>query len=359
MAGLGLHSTDRDRSTKVERGNGLHRRIEGWLTLQRLYAPKISLIRAESDDRDTSVLPPYQIPLLLPSSSVAARKCYDRRLLRFEFQFRVAEAETALKTIRGLLLYKAHMLNSKKEYAAGTVMMTRSNTLIQEIAAKIEVEVKHYRSSYSALQSLWEVLKTGSMRQLGDEAQWESVLHPLLDSDVVPITSLDGVFLGEGDKMLTWIWTVAGTGQDLNEVAHTGTLAQFSLRYFGLIIDFPALRIEFCRARARAQRWQEECLLVASEMVRAEKYFLWDAQRWEKRAEEAAVASKASVDPQLPKLEQWKIREQIKTARGKSAYAYRQAALRYNLYKKAVAEHAPWIPKLEQVPDIVEYSPAL
>lgn len=252
VASLGTHSTDRDRSEKLENSNALHRRIEGWLTLQRLYAPKTSALRAECEDRDASALPPFQIPLFLPSTSTATLKCYDRRLLRYELQYRVADAEMALKSIRGLLLYKAHMLNSKREYASGTVMMTRSNKLIQEIAGKIDFEVKRYRDTYSALNRLWDVLKTGSMRQLAEVANWQQVLHP--HSDVAGVTSLDGAFFGEGDKVLTWIWTVAGTAQDINEVANTGACAIILCYKNGMFTNHVALRIEFCRARARDGR---------------------------------------------------------------------------------------------------------
>lgn len=190
--------------------------------LQRLYAPLTSALRTQMEESDTTALPSWQIPLLLPSHSAATRKCYDRRLVRYEFQFRVAQAETALRTLRSLLLYKSHMLASRKTNVSGTVAITRSSALIQDIANRIGVEVKRYRKAREILHTLWPYIKTGSVRALGDAAGWEEVLHPLLDSDIVSITSLDGVNLGEGDKSLSWIWTAAGTGQDMTEVAHNG-----------------------------------------------------------------------------------------------------------------------------------------
>lgn len=228
VSGLGAHSTDRERSSKLEKGNSLHRRIDGFLALQRLYSPKASALRAESEERDSSALAPWAIPLLLPSDTKDTLKCYDLRLTRYEFQYRVAQAETSLRSIRNLLLYKAHMLNSKKMYSSGTVAMTRSNVLIQDIANSIAFEVARYRNVYERLGRLWERVQTGSMRKLKSEAQWHRVLHPLLDCDLVPPTSLDGGGLGEGDKVLTWIWTVGGTGQDLNEVANDGEFPEHS-----------------------------------------------------------------------------------------------------------------------------------
>lgn len=90
-------------------------------------------------------------------------------------------------------------------------------------------------------------------------------------------------------------------------------------------------------------------------MERTEKYFLWDAERWEERAEEAVSASKATISPSLSNIEKWKIREQVKVAQGKAAYAFRQAEIRRALYERACRDHAPLIPLLNAVPVIVEY----
>lgn len=236
-AGLGTHSTDLEQSVTIEAGNSLHRRIKSWLVLQRLYAPLTSALRTQLEEADTSAVPPWQIPLLLPSHSAAARKCYDRRLVRYEFQFRVAQAEMALRALRALLLYKSHMLISRKGNVSGTVAITRSSALIQDIANRVGVEVKRYQKAREILQDLWPYLKTGSIRALGDSAEWEKVIHPLHDSDVVTITSLDGINLGEGDKALSWIWTAAGTGQDMSEVAHNGMYPTFALSCGHIFID--------------------------------------------------------------------------------------------------------------------------
>lgn len=118
-----------------------------------------------------------------------------------------------------------------------------------------------------------------------------------------------------------------------------------------------ALRIEFCRARARAQRWQEECLLVATEMERTARFFLWDSQRWVIRGKAAALALATHPDPKASKIELWKFGERQKVIRGKVAYAYRQAALRRSLYQTAVDLHTGLIPALRAHDTIVEYEP--
>jgi len=44
-----------------------------------------------------------------------------------------------------------------------------------------------------------------------------------------------------------------------------------------------ALRIEWCKARARAHRWQEECLLLREEMSRVILSFQYSARQWIER----------------------------------------------------------------------------
>lgn len=335
-SGLGPHSTDFDRSTVLERGNALYRRIEAWITLQRLYAPKSALLRGASDDRDTSTLSPWSIPLYLPSDSLETMDCYDLRLARYEFQFRIAQAESALKSLRGLLLYQAHMLNSKKAYTSGTTANTRSNSLIQDISDRISIDVEKYKKIRIRLTRLWGKLKLGDLTELKDEANWEHVLLELKPEDVAGVTSMEQLGLGEGDKTLTWIWTVAGTGHDTSEVANT------------------ALRIEFCRARARAQRWQEECLLLAEEMKRVERFFAWDANRWKKRASSFERSINTVTDPSLPAFQKWEMEQRKMINRGKVAYAWRQFSLRNALLDKARLTHGDFVSRLQKDSDIIE-----
>ncbi|KAF6764603.1 hypothetical protein DFP72DRAFT_986468 [Ephemerocybe angulata] len=309
--------------TVLERGNALFRRIEAWTTLQRLYAPKSALLRADADDRDSFTLSPWKIPLGLPSDNISTMACYDLRLIRYEFQFRIAQAESTLKSLRGLLLYQAHMLNSKKAYSSGTTANTRSNSVIQEVANRINIDVEKYRKIRIRLTLLWSSLKKGPLTGLEKEAGWEKVLLELKAEDVVGVTSMDQLGLGEGEKSLTWIWTVAGTGHDTSEVANT------------------ALRIEFCRARARAQRWQEECLLLAEEMIRVERFFAWDAARWVKRAT-ALERTRWTID----------FRKEIN--RGKMAFAWRQASLRTSLGEKARSTHRDYIARLQKDSELIE-----
>ncbi|KAF8149140.1 hypothetical protein B0H34DRAFT_679437 [Crassisporium funariophilum] len=97
------------------------------------------------------------------------------------------------------------------------------------------------------------------------ELSWTKVLRVLDDSNIVGLISMDDSG-SKGQKKLTWIWNVQGTGADADESTQA------------------ALHIEWCKARACAHRWQEECLLLAEEMCCVLAFFLWQAQDWRRTA---------------------------------------------------------------------------
>ncbi|TFK77994.1 hypothetical protein K466DRAFT_445690, partial [Polyporus arcularius HHB13444] len=45
-----------------------------------------------------------------------------------------------------------------------------------------------------------------------------------------------------------------------------------------------ALRVEWCKARARAHRWREEVQLLLEEMRRVPEFHEWMARQWEQRS---------------------------------------------------------------------------
>jgi hypothetical protein len=53
--------------------------------------------------------------------------------------------------------------------------------------------------------------------------------------------------------------------------------------YILLMQIFLALRIEWCRSRARAMRWSEEVLLLREEMRRVVAFLQWNGEWWEER----------------------------------------------------------------------------
>ncbi|KAF9474892.1 hypothetical protein BDN70DRAFT_814948, partial [Pholiota conissans] len=87
-------------------------------------------------------------------------------------------------------------------------------------------------------------------------------------------------------------------------------------------------RIEWCRARARAHRWQEECLLLAEEMTRVQAYFSYQAGRWEQLSKDPPLINVVSIDDEQVD------REDLQSIiNGKRAYTLRQADIQRTMLK--------------------------
>lgn len=87
-----------------------------------------------------------------------------------------------------------------------------------------------------------------------------------------------------------------------------------------------ALRVEWCKARARAHRWQEECLLLDEEMRRVKMFLGWQIEIWNDRASQTFPTLNNTHSPENANLPLG-IREQELAEEGRRAYAYRQAAI--------------------------------
>lgn len=87
-----------------------------------------------------------------------------------------------------------------------------------------------------------------------------------------------------------------------------------------------ALCVEWCKSRARAHRWQEECLLLDEEMRRVKAFFTWQVERWNDRAAQTfpTLNNRLSVENSVMARG---MREQEVVEEGRRAYAHRQAAM--------------------------------
>ncbi|TFK17974.1 hypothetical protein FA15DRAFT_731679 [Coprinopsis marcescibilis] len=308
--GLGTHSTDIQRARIIERSNSLQRRIDAWFTLQALFMPQAVAKRRARQETDGPPDPVYAIPLFLPSALCGSANP-DTRLIRCEQQYRIAQAETTLQQLRNYLLFRSHMYNSQKRYSRGTRMSTQSNATIQTVTDNINTTATKYRQIRATISNLSSVTKN---------LEWERNLKPLEEADVRGLTSdADG---GEGSKKLTWIWTTAGTGDDEDEITQSD------------------LRIEWCKSRARAHRWQEECMLLSEELRRVLVTFEWEATEWDDRASlwlspKTLVAPTPTLWNNVPEIYQREVAQLQDIRNGKVAYARRQASIRRAMIKSA------------------------
>ncbi|KAF8869244.1 hypothetical protein BD779DRAFT_1614570 [Infundibulicybe gibba] len=221
MRNLGAEATDLQRAKVVEDSNRLQRRIDAWIEVQHLYIPSVAALRARAD-REGGGAPVEPTNIqLMLPSHVVDKAEVNQFLLQYEWRLRFAYAHDILQKLRRQVILRTHMYRHKDRHGSGQSYNTRSH----------------------------------------------GELKPLLDNDIraPSVAELDEV--GEGRRTISWIWKVGQVESGSNDVMQQ------------------ALKIEWCKSRARAHRWQEECILLQEEIKRVLAFFEWEAQRWKKLAE--------------------------------------------------------------------------
>ena len=324
---MGTHSTSLQRAKILERSNSLRRRVDAWIDIQHLYVPALASIRLRSDQEGGGKPPAvHDVDLYLPSQIHDTIHC-DVLLLRYEWALRYARAHGALNELRGLLLMESMLYKSKDKYSRGQRQQTWSVNTIRRVRERITACAMRYRKIRTALLSLAKPLV---------EVHWESVLRVLEDDDMKSLTSLDNE-TAEGRKKLKWIWTVKGTGANADASTQSG-MSNEILATKSTDMNYPtALRVEWCKARARAHRWQEECLLLCEEMRRVLAFFTWQAEMWRtsgREYQQKELTSSLSIDV----LAMADIQVQDVLRQGKIAYAFRQASIREDMGRTCEAK---------------------
>jgi hypothetical protein len=134
-------------------------------------------------------------------------------------------------------------------------------------------------------------------------------VRPLLDSDVKPMGDMER----QGTGSISWIWldSRADNSCTENERVQDCECTFVGLTRISLYV-WIGVRLEWCKARARAHRWSEEVELLLEEMRRVIVFLKWQADWWKER-------------------ETLRMVDSVPTQEGLTAYACRQSALRGSL----------------------------
>ncbi|KAG1888957.1 uncharacterized protein F5891DRAFT_1216956 [Suillus fuscotomentosus] len=284
IANMSLHPTDNQKTNLQTRITTLQRRIDAWARIQELYIPVVSQFRHRSSDAsvsNTAVLRPKTFKLWLPSELEPTATC-DERLAAHEWELRHAQALDSLNEIRSHLRLWSHMYIYKDRNVRGQAASTRAQALIDGVEVRKQASVEKYRRARNALLALSHRL---------DKSGWEISLPRLLDSDVRPMGDMER----QGTGTISWIWLDSRTDNTNSENDRVQD----------------CVRVEWCKARARVNRWSEEVDLLLEEMRRVTEFLKWQAGWWGEWVN-ARVLESAEQE-------------------GVAAYAYRQAALRTSL----------------------------
>ncbi|KAF8121256.1 hypothetical protein EV363DRAFT_1406388 [Boletus edulis] len=173
------------------------------------------------------------------------------------------------------------ILKFKDRFLRGQGANMRARNTLKAVEARIDAAANRYDDARKALVKLAPLLRENNT--------WQTFLRSLNCQD---IRAMSDLVWGEteGTRKLSWIWCMGRAVEGADE---------------GALED---MRIEWCKARARAARWSEDVDLLMDEMERTLTFFQWDTARWEERMSFVPAAAGA--------------------AEGHHAYAHRQATLR-------------------------------
>ncbi|KAF8069148.1 hypothetical protein FPV67DRAFT_1448949 [Lyophyllum atratum] len=249
------HAQDRQKTRLQLRNNALSRKITVWTSVQQLYIPRVVVLRrmdAQAAQARKTAVPVHEYSLWLPSQ-IGSKVPFDINLAEIEWQLRTAQADEALDGLRRNLQIRSYIYRFKDQNVRGQHANTRARNAIATVQARIDTCAEDYRAAHAALLALSALLmKVG----------WQDQLLPLREEDIREISGEEGV--GQGRFIMSWIWTtrgLAGIGAD-DEVFRD------------------ALRIEWCKSRARAMRFSEEIDLLSEEMQRVLRFFKWQQEWW-------------------------------------------------------------------------------
>lgn len=282
-------NSDPDDTTSVrDRHRLLSQAIQALSSPQRVYMPGASGF-LDTVDPTAVTETPETVKLWLPSQLPAVSRgssCIEG-LPHLEFRLRFAQANDALDLIRRLRgVFQALLVKKQVHVSSSQGTMTKSKALFSNFTLKIDQAAARYRDARVAL-----------LRLDPDEkfAKWKGNIRELRREDIRgPSREADEP--SESQQRVSWIW------QTSSLQPNTG-------------INDPDLqavmRVEFCKATARAERFKEEVELLVEEMRRTLLFFKWTATHWEELGE--ARVGEPTLDDD--------------TTAGIRAYAARKAAL--------------------------------
>lgn len=231
------------------------------------------------DDESDDALSAVDMALLLPDELPDAERSALPLGVRDKYlRLRLAQADDALVSLKRNLRRGTTLRQHQEEHVAGTGVAanTRMQTAIKNQSHRQELDAGRYRAARAAL------------RVLDPDGAWKHRLLELKETDIrPPLREQDA---SEGRRELTWIWRVRRVAGASNtegdpDVAEPAGDEDDSGEYIGHVantIDLRVadLRVEWAKSLARAERWEEEVILLKAEMVRTLLFLDHKAARW-------------------------------------------------------------------------------
>ncbi|CAK5279026.1 unnamed protein product [Mycena citricolor] len=251
--------------------------------LQQVYT--MASIRAlENDTRQregaatSTALLPEDVKLYLPSALPPGERALGCQsgVAEMEARLREAQCTDALAALQKHLHAKRHLWFWKMKRSKGQKAGAQAYGIVKQIDGRIAQTAAKYRAARSALIALKGAAHAPHFQALLPE---HISLDDVSNMDAEAVQRLKKADAGRGEraarqqpgtskKVMLWIWTVKVPGVEGSEMT---------------IHD--SIRLEWCRAKARKKRWEEEVLLLREEMRRVLRSIDYEAAAWKKCTE--------------------------------------------------------------------------
>ncbi|KAJ7502414.1 hypothetical protein B0H11DRAFT_1712352 [Mycena galericulata] len=237
--------------------------------LKEIYTPGAARAsEAAEAARDPDALPiaAEKIQLFMPSELSAHEREHgcQRGIATMEARLQEAQCSDALIALRSHLHSKRHLITFRNKNVTGQVKATKSRTLIGTVGDKASAAANKYHQGRAALQKLkgadhaphFRELKESDLTLDGEEATSETAARKKLSM----LGTGKGArtprhIAGSSRRVLSWIWTAPGALEDEEDELHECTRLVF----------YCSIRVEWCRAKAQKNRWEEEVELLREE----------------------------------------------------------------------------------------------
>ncbi|KAJ7429980.1 hypothetical protein B0H11DRAFT_1765938 [Mycena galericulata] len=278
IAGHALVTADQESKIQERRLTFLakHRKFQ---RLQEIYTPGAARASEAAEAALDPEAPPIlaeRIRLFMPSELSAEEREHgcQRGIVAMEARLREAQCMDALIALRSHLHAKRHLISFRNKNITGQVKATKSRTLIGSVGDKATAAANKYRQGRAALLKLkgpdyarhFQELKDSDLTLDGEEVSSDTVARKKLSM----LNAGKGAraprhISGSSKRVLSWIWTAGGALEDDEEGLHA------------------SIRVEWCRAKARKNRWEEEVELLREEARRVVRYLEWQVRWWNDR----------------------------------------------------------------------------
>ena len=256
------------------------------------------------EEVENQSIPPETVVLPLPSNITSVKQQMGMdSLISLERELRKGQANDALEGLRIGLANKSLLLLTDVNQSKSTKQSLRAWDGVRNAQSQILIHARCYQRAWKAINCL------GTPDDL-------SVYQKLEEKDLVTVKDITSAKrYGQGSDCLAWFWRIgptkdALTGEWMEECKFNFFISGF-IRLKRLI--YLVYRVNWLRAKARVDRWEEERTLVKHEMHWTTIWFQNQANLWGERSK----------------------REDLTLPLGHKSYAIKQEKLWNTFYKKA------------------------